>query len=174
VPASISGTSYNFIGVTVRHNESSAWEFPVKNSGDIPVRVQGPVAANDAVGLSPLGGSDFATNGAYLVKGATPSVGMVLQAITDNSIKTILVRLGAGGGGGAGKDHFKGEFDPGAIYELDDEVVISTGSTRGNWVYISTIPSTGAGGTNPTQLPYVGGGQWMEKSSSSSEWMMMV
>ena len=90
-----------FVGVTVRHNEGTGSTFYVQHTGDTLARVQGPVAANDPVGLAGSG-SDFGTNGAYLIKGGTPGVGTVLTAIGDTSIKTVKVRLGAGGGGGGG------------------------------------------------------------------------
>jgi hypothetical protein len=90
-------TGVRFIGVTVRHNEGTAWEFPVQNMGDTLALVQGPVAASDPIGFTD--GSDFETAGAYLVKGGTPAVGTAQEVISDTSIKTINVRLGAGGGG---------------------------------------------------------------------------
>lgn len=82
-----------FVGVTVRDNEATTKPFKVQRSGVALARVQGPVKANDAVGLS--------ADTAYLVAGGTPSVGLVRQEILDDSVKLIEVDLGSGGGGGA-------------------------------------------------------------------------
>lgn len=69
-----------------------------------------------------------------------------------------------------------GEFDPNRAYSLFNMVTISTGSNSGTWYYISTTMSTGAGGTNPTQLPYAGGGQWfqMAGASAAADYMTMI
>jgi hypothetical protein len=98
-PASVAATGTNvFLGVTVRHNEPTGGTFPLQMAGDSYAQVMGPVTVNQAIGLSSTGGSDFSTNGAYLVAGGTPSVGVALQAITGTGVQLIKVRLGAGGG----------------------------------------------------------------------------
>ncbi len=68
--------------------------------GDGYAMVKGPVNANDSIGLSAAGGSDFATNGAYLTSGGTPAVGLALEPISGSNVQLIKVRLGSGGGGG--------------------------------------------------------------------------
>jgi hypothetical protein len=100
--AVVYGTDSKFVGVTVRHNEPANWQFPVQSSGEALARVQGPVNVNDPIGPSPNGGTDFAVNGAYLVKNGTPPVGIALQALSGSSVTTIAVRLGAGGSGNSG------------------------------------------------------------------------
>jgi hypothetical protein len=80
-----------FVGVTVRNNEDTTKPLRVQTTGVRPVRVQGPVAVNDTVGLSP-GANDF------LVKDGSPAVGKALQPIGDTSVKTIMVQLAVGGG----------------------------------------------------------------------------
>jgi len=93
-------TTNQFAGVTIRHNESTNRAFCVQATGDTYAQVMGPVNANDPIGLSSAGGSDFATNGAYLAKGGTPSVGVALEPISGSTVQLIKVRLGTGGGGG--------------------------------------------------------------------------
>lgn len=83
-----------FVGVTVRNNEDVSKQFYVQSVGETLARVEGPVVENDAIGLSAQGGSDYAQNGAYLVKGGTTSVGVALQPILGNAIQLIKVRLG--------------------------------------------------------------------------------
>jgi hypothetical protein len=144
-------TGVRFIGVTVRHNEGTAWEFPVQNMGDTLALVQGPVAASDPIGFTD--GSDFETAGAYLVKGGTPAVGTAQEVISDTSIKTINVRLGAGGGGG-GFD-ITGEYDPNRVYSVKQVAAITMGANAGAYVYINATPSSG-------HAPYAGGGWWMQ------------
>ena len=100
-PRAVTGADSVFVGVTVRHNETPTRMLYVQREGETVARVQGPVAANDVVGLAGSG-SDFGTNGSYLIKNGTPAVGTVLAAIGDTSIKTVKVRLGGGGGGGGG------------------------------------------------------------------------
>jgi len=100
-PASVTAQATNqFAGVTIRHNESTNRAFCVQTIGDTYARVMGPVNANDPIGLSAAGGSDFATNGAYLVGSGTPAVGLALEPISGSSVQLIKVRLGSGGGGG--------------------------------------------------------------------------
>lgn len=98
-PAVVAAADAVFVGVTVRHNEPTGGLLYVAHTGPTLARVKGPVAVNDAIGASAAGGTDFATNGAYLTGGAASSVGMALEAITDTSVKTIQVQLGSGGGG---------------------------------------------------------------------------
>jgi len=93
-------TTNQFAGVTIRHNESTNRAFCVQTTGDTYAQVMGPLNANDPIGLSPAGGSDFATNGAYLAKGGTPSVGVALEPISGSTVQLIKVRLGTGGGSG--------------------------------------------------------------------------
>ena len=95
-PGSITSADSVFVGATVRQGEDTMKSFKVQRSGVTLVRVQGPVAANAAVGLA---GSVVGWE--YLTAGGTPSVGMVRQAILDDSVKLIEVDLGSGGGGGA-------------------------------------------------------------------------
>ena len=99
-PAAVTGTTNRFAGVTVRHNEPTGRTFCVATVGDGYARVMGPVNANDPIGLAATGGSDFATNGAYLTSGGTPAVGLALEPITGTNVQLIKVRLGSGGGGG--------------------------------------------------------------------------
>ena len=104
-PAAVTGpnaggsTTNRFAGVTVRHNEPTDRTFCVQTVGDSYALVMGPVNANDSIGLSAAGGSDFATNGAYLAKGGTPAVGLALEPISGSTVQLIKVRLGSGGGG---------------------------------------------------------------------------
>jgi hypothetical protein len=99
-PGSVSPTTDTvFVGVVKRHNESTAGQFYVQTTGDTLALVQGPVNENDPLGASTAGGTDFSTNGAYLVKSGTPPVGLALEAITGSGIQLIKVRLGAGSGG---------------------------------------------------------------------------
>ena len=86
--------------MTVRHNEPTGRTFCVQTVGDGYAMVKGPVNANDSIGLSAAGGSDFATNGAYLASGGTPAVGLALEPISGSNVQLIKVRLGSGGGGG--------------------------------------------------------------------------
>jgi hypothetical protein len=99
-PASVAGTTNRFAGVTVRHNEPTNRTFCVQTVGDSYAMVMGPVNTNDPVGLSAAGGSDFATNGAYLTGSGTPAVGLAMEPISGTGIQLIKVRLGSGGGGG--------------------------------------------------------------------------
>ena len=116
----VSDTDKVFVGVTVRHNEPTGGGMYVQNKGEAQVRVMGPVNVGDAVGPS-AGGTDFATNGAYLKAGT--GVGVALEAnntqINDASgnapgapgyvptypVKLLRVRLGAGSGGGGAKTY---------------------------------------------------------------------
>jgi hypothetical protein len=82
-----------FMGVTVRHNENAGKPIRVQQKGVALVRVQGPVAVDDTLGLAVVSPFDV------LVKNGPVSVGKALQAIPDATIRVISVRLGAGGGG---------------------------------------------------------------------------
>lgn len=57
---------------------------------------------------------------------------------------------------------FRGEFDPTAVYNLQDITIISLGANQGTFVYINSAASTGSTGSNPTLPPYTGGGQWAQ------------
>jgi hypothetical protein len=104
-PAAVTGpnpsvaTENRFAGVTVRHNEPTDRTFCVQTVGDGYAMVMGPVNTNDPIGLSAAGGTDFATNGAYLVSGGTPAVGLAMEPISGSAVQLIKVRLGSGGGG---------------------------------------------------------------------------
>ena len=100
--ANVASTDTVFIGVTQRDGEPAANQFMVKSAGETLCRVMGPVATGDPIGRSPNNGTDYATNGSYLVGGGTPSVGVALMAIAGSTVQLIKVRLGAGGGGGGG------------------------------------------------------------------------
>lgn len=94
MPTAVVPTTHKvFMGVTVRHNEDAGSPMQTQATGVAPVRVQGPVGADDAVGLSTAAPFDV------LVKNGTVNVGKALQVIADGSVKVILVRLGSGGGG---------------------------------------------------------------------------
>lgn len=142
-PGSVTAAATNvFTGVTVRHNEpTQSGTFPVMVAGDTYARVMGPVTANQAIGLSSTGGTDFATNGAYLVAGGTPSVGVALGAITGTGVALVKVRLGASAPA-AGGMNFRGYWLSASTYAVNDVVVIQGGTSGG--LYISLI----AGNTN--------------------------
>ena len=140
-PAAVTSAATNvFAGLTVRHDEPTAGTLRVQRVGDGYARVKGPVAANDSLGLSGAGGTDFGTNGAYLTKGN--GVGRALEPITGTGIQLIKVRLSVGGGGG----HFRKDWSPLETYNTEDEVgVTGGGPTMGTYVALvdgldSTIP----------------------------------
>jgi hypothetical protein len=121
------------------------------------------VAANNPIGFTD--GSDFETAGAYLVNGGTPVVGTAQEAISDTAIKTIKVRLGAGGGGSS-VGHIRGEYISTGDYLTDDEVVVASGANAGAYGCVKDNP----GSANP---PWVGGGWWIKLSGGSTlgQWM---
>jgi len=86
-----------FLGVTVRHNELASRPLHVQNSGVAWCRVQGPLAQNETVGVSP--GHD------YLEAGSKNPVGRAMKGIDDSSTKIVPVLLG--GAPGAGMHPFK-------------------------------------------------------------------
>lgn len=89
-----------FVGVTVREAEPvNGRRLAVQAQGDTYARVLGPVEANEGIGLSLLGGTDYETNRAYLTSGGQPSVGVALEAIAETEVRLIKVRLGTAGGG---------------------------------------------------------------------------
>ena len=149
-----------FAGVLVRDQEPAANALVVKKTGDAYALVQGPVAVNAPVGAPGTAGGATAANGAVfnaLAAGGKPAVGVALQAITDNSVQLILVRLGAGGGGGT----FRGEYDPEESYAVQDITVISAGSNAGSYVCIQ--PNTG----QAPQLPDTGNLYWVSLSGNA-------
>ncbi len=85
------GSQPHLAGVTVRdgeHNRDAAQndrEIRVQRTGRVNVRVKGPVAKGEQVGMAPNG---------------TPAVGTALQAVAADEIKLIQVDIGIGGGGG--------------------------------------------------------------------------
>ena len=94
-----------FVGVTTTHNQSAAGKLYVQQDGEALCWVQGPLAANDPVGINPNAYQNYGpTNSSlmvrcYLVKNAASSVGIALQAITDNYVHLIKVNLASSGGG---------------------------------------------------------------------------
>lgn len=141
-PPSASATTDAFVGVTVRQNEDATKPLNVQTSGTALVRVKGPVAINDMVGL--VAGQN------YLEKDSTTSVGKVLEAIGDTSTKLIRVALGSGGGGGGTGMIFRGEYD-GAFsgdYKQQDVVVVRTGMNKGTYVCVQDNPI--AAGQSPS------------------------
>ena len=87
-----------FAGVTVRDGENASKPFLVQKTGDVPVLVQGPVRVNDRLGAPTVPGGAKYTTGAYfntLVKGGE-TLAVALQAIPNNAVKLINVRLATG------------------------------------------------------------------------------
>ena len=166
-PAAVVAAPTNvFAGVTVRHNEPTGGTLPVRSTGDGYARVKGPVAANDGLGLSPDGGTDFATNGAYLVKGGSGAAAAVaLELIADATVKLIKVRLqGASPGGDPGGNwNYRGFWSatPTSPYMTYDVVQLGVGTAAG--IYISTTD-------NNTNSPDTGIG-WVQTSSSAGTWL---
>jgi hypothetical protein len=78
-----------FAGVCVTHLESGG-AIRVKETGDVPVRVKGPVNVGDPLSLT------SSPTGDYLVKGSTAFAGTALQAHTGTDVKVIMSRLGSG------------------------------------------------------------------------------
>lgn len=162
-PGDVTAADNVFVGVVKRQNEPTGGQLYVQNAGETLARVMGPVTANDPIGLSSTGGTDFATNGAYFANGTEPSVGIALETIADPVVKLVKVRLGSGGGGKV-QLKIRGEYSPMISYALYDMVIISTGASAGTYVCIldATIdihPSTGA--PNWMQLPMGTVGAWL-------------
>lgn len=65
-------------------------------------------------------------------------------------------RILGGAGSGTSASQFRGEYDPNATYNLNDEVVISAGINQGTFILITSAATTGV-------PPYTGGGIWMQK-----------
>jgi len=155
-PASVAASTTNkFAGVTVRHNEPTDRTFCVRTIGDAYAQVMGPVAVNDAIGLSSAGGTDFGTNGAYLVKGGTPPAGLAMEAISGTGVQLIKVRLGSGGSTTTAGFNYRGLYNPATIYMTEEVVLLGAGTSAG--IYISTID-------NNSNLPDSGTG-WTQISS---------
>jgi hypothetical protein len=93
LPAAATTAENVFVGVTVRHDEPADRPLRAQATGIILARVQGPVSANDNVGLP-----ETAVNN--LVKDGSVAVGQCQQAIAGATVQLIPVRVGAGGGGG--------------------------------------------------------------------------
>ncbi len=96
LPAAALSTDKIFAGVTVRHNERTDRPLRVQTSGVGLARVQGPVSANDSIGLG-SGTED------YFITSPTTPVGRVLQEDAGAGVKLMRVEFG-GGGGGASSD----------------------------------------------------------------------
>lgn len=101
MPAASSEATPHFVGVTVRDAESAQNTLRVQTSGEVLVRVRGPVEPEEMV---------CRANGQnYLVKAENDSKGMVgraLQAVPAGTTQLIGVMVGAGGGGSGGGGEF--------------------------------------------------------------------
>lgn len=137
-----------FVGVNMRHNDTGT-TLRVADHGEVPVRVKGPVVAQDSLGLS----SD--TSADYLIKNGAGAAGIALQAIPDATTKVIMVRLGGGAGGVI---QFRGEFDKALAYGSMDMVSVSLGIEAGTYIALKPVPANAA---NDLQyLPWAGTGYW--------------
>lgn len=142
-PSNVAAADTVFVGVTVRHGEDATKPFNVQQTGEVPVRVMGPVNENDSLGLAAPGTGD----NTYLVKGGTPSVGTARQKITSAVVQTIKVNLGAGGS--SSDEDYAGIYVPGQSYDTDEWVVVQNGAANGG--FVSTMdgntndPATGIG-----------------------------
>ena len=68
---------------------------------------------------------------------------------------------GAGGAGGTGT--FRGEYDPSAVYAVQDIVVISLGANQGTFCCVSPVSGV---------APYVAGGFWIQwPGGLLAQWM---
>jgi hypothetical protein len=125
-----------FVGVTVRDQERAVGKVPVRSSGEVLARVQGPVKANDPVGKAALA----LTQAGHLVAGGQSPVGQALADIAGAVVNLIPVRLGAGGGGAtpvvsghpfeilpAGNDQVKVRAESFILRGLDVKETISIG-----------------------------------------------
>jgi hypothetical protein len=160
-PTAVTSAATVFLGVTVRQSEDAQKPFRIQNTGEGLARVKGPVAENDVIGLATAGDDNT-----YLVKDGTPSVGRVLQAIADTSVKLVRVQFGSGGGGGSANGHFRGEYAASAVYAVDDVTVVVSGVNAGTY----TCVKDGPGEDNP---PWLGGGWWVKHPSGNAlgQWM---
>lgn len=82
-----------FAGVTAAHNQNAVGPVRVMPEGVVTAMVQGPVEANASVGF------DSTQPGVLAGGDVEPAVGTALEAIEEDAVKLILVRLGAGSGG---------------------------------------------------------------------------
>lgn len=98
MPASSSSTHSVFVGVVPRDAEPADGNLKVQATGQLLVRVKGPVAVRDTVSQS--AGHDY-LEASIAVASTAPSVGMALQSIPDTSVRLILVQTGGTGGGKA-------------------------------------------------------------------------
>ena len=102
-----------FVGVTTTHNQNAAGKLYVQQDGEALCWVQGPLAANDPVGIDNSlkpdkngvqpGAAGYLNTFAYtnangqcwLIKGSSSPVGIALQAIADKNVHLIKVTLAA-------------------------------------------------------------------------------
>lgn len=84
-----------FAGATLEHNAQGGKPVKVQENGVALIRCKGPVNVHDIVGKPALATAD------YLVTSGSSDVGKALQQITGTGIRTIRVRIGTSGGGGA-------------------------------------------------------------------------
>jgi hypothetical protein len=155
--------TYNvFAGVSVQANVVVAGKkaptVRVVSSGEIPCRVKGPVAANDALGLS--------AEGDYLTKGGAGACALAMQKIEDASVKVIWVRIGGGAPASAGMN-FKGEWVNGVSYSIGDVVVVRGGVSGGTYICVmKTTPAQGIP-MDPAQDPSLGV-YWVQLASGNT------
>ncbi len=99
LPSVATAEHREFLGVTLRHNESTAHSVWVQDVGSALVRVKGPASFGDNLQLT---GEDEITAD-YLVRqtGAGQVVGRLAEEeIPDGVVRLAKVQLGGGGGGG--------------------------------------------------------------------------
>ncbi|MDE2102943.1 MAG: hypothetical protein KGL39_37210 [Patescibacteria group bacterium] len=95
-----------FVGVTTTHNQNAGGKLYVQQDGEALCWVQGPLAANDPVGINANGYQNYSSTNSslivrcHLTKNASQPVGVVLQPITDNYVHLIKVNLTNSSGGG--------------------------------------------------------------------------
>lgn len=94
-PSATGSTHEEFAGVTLRDNEAEDLPIAVQAFGNVLVRVQGPVAVNEALTRA---------NGVTALSrhtGTGPVIGLAQQAVANGQTRLVLVRLGSSGGAGS-------------------------------------------------------------------------
>lgn len=140
-----------FLGATVLSGESAAGAVRYTrtgNGGVILVRVKGPVAANESVGFpADTDNTDLAVATNYLQASAHTAVGTALEAVAEDVIQLVQVRV-TGGGGGTSSPWHLGEWLSTTSYPAQKQVARGV---IGEFVSMQNVP---AGIPPETGAPY--------------------